>query len=317
MLLSFRQGLVQIQTSPLFLSKVGNNVRLNCDTTPFICTFAHGNSNYLLIESETLSTAWSGPFLNTNNYYLYIDIDISTGLRTFGHTTIAPTYGTTLPGSPSVDHHFFDIKEKIMKVRTANRWIDKVRLFVGYLQSGSIVNAYSTGTTVGLYQTNHSGQILFDDVGNPIKRSDRFGKGAFLTTESNISYQGNLQQTTKPEASVILAKTIETIPAYYCVAYKDYNKLGLASSTDITHPCVGVSVSGYINDEVAQFIKFGKVSNPNSWNWSEAPLTPIFVGKNGEITTIIPQEYSIQKIGYIIDSSSVFIDITDQLIISR
>jgi len=317
MLLSFRQGLVQIQTSPLFLSKVGNYVRLNCDTTPFIATFAHGSSNYLLIESETLASAWSGPFLNTNNYYLYIDIDITSGVRTFGYTTIAPTYGATAPGSPAADHHFFDIREKVMKVRTNNRWIDKIRLFVGYLQSGSIVNAYSVGTTVGLNQTNTSGQILFDDAGFPLKRSDRFGKGAFLTTESNISYQGNLQQTAKPEATVTLTKAVETIPANYCVCYKDFNKIGLASSTDITHPCVGVAVSTFVSGEVAQFVKYGKISNPDLWNWTQAPLSPIFVGKNGEITASIPQEYSFQKIGYIVDSTSVFIDISDQMIISR
>lgn len=317
MLLSFRQGLVQAQTSPSFLSKVGNNVRLVCDTTPFICTFAHGNYNYLLVEPNTITSAWTGPFLNSNNYYLYIDIDIATGVRTFGHTTVAPTYGSNPPSSPAVDHHFFNLKTKTMQVRTASRWVDKIRLFVGYLQSGSIVNAYSIGTTVALNQSNYSGQILFDDSGKPVKRLEKFGNGAFLTTESFISYQGASEQTAKPEALAITAKAIETIPMNYCVCYKDYNKLGLASSTDITRSCVGVALGPYSNGEVVRFIKFGKITNINSWNWTQPPMTPIFVGKNGEITATVPSEYSIQRIGYIIDAVSVFIDIADQILINR
>jgi hypothetical protein len=317
MLLSFRQGLVQVQTSPSFLSKVGNNVRLICDSTPFIGTFAHGNHNYLLVESETNLTAWTGSFPSSNNYYLYIDIDIPTGVRTFGYTTVAPTYGSTIPASPVADQHFFNLKTKVMQVRVGNRWVDKVRLFVGYLQSGSIVNAYSVGSTVGLNQSNYSGQILFDDAGKPVKRLDKFGSGAFLTTESFISYQNALDQSTKAEGHAITAKAIETIPANYCVCYKDYNKLGVASSTDITRQCVGVSLAPYSNGEVVRFIKFGKISNPNSWNWSEPPMTTVFVGKNGEITTTVPNEYSMQRIGFIVDSNSIFVDITDQVLINR
>jgi hypothetical protein len=317
MLLSFRQGLVQVQTNTPFLSRVGNNVRLVCDNTPFIGTFAHGNYNYLLVEPETIATAWHGPFLNTSNYYLYIDIDITSGIRTFGHTTVAPTHGSTAPTSPAVDHHFFNLRTNVMQVKTSTRWVDKIRLFVGYLQSGSILNTYAVGSTVALNQSNYSGQILFDDTGKPVKRLEKFANGAFLTTESFISYQNSLEQSAKAEGFAITAKAVETIPMNYCVCYKDYNKLGLASSTDTTNPCVGISLATYVNNEVVRFIKFGKISNPNSWNWTQPPMSPVFVGKNGEITATVPSDYSMQRIGYIIDSTSVFIDITDQLLINK
>ena len=115
MKLEFRQGLVQVQTLPLFLSLSGNTVSLNTSNVDTIVTFAHGIDNYLFIESSDIPSAWVGDFA-VGNHWLYWNLNIETGVRTFGSTIHDPTqFGKTLPLHPQTGQMFFSTLEYQMK----------------------------------------------------------------------------------------------------------------------------------------------------------------------------------------------------------
>ena len=100
MLINFRQGIVSQQqngTTPNFLVKNGNGVDLLATyTAPTVIALAQGTADYLFQESTNQTLAWPGPFGNSTNYYLYWDINLKTGVRTFGYTTLAPVASTGL-----------------------------------------------------------------------------------------------------------------------------------------------------------------------------------------------------------------------------
>lgn len=315
MLSTFRQGLIRIQTSPSFLSLGIGGVSLNASTEPTIVAFAQGRSDYLFTESESIPDAWVGPFNVGTNYELFWDIDIYTGKRTFGYTTVSPSFGITLPVSPVLDQHFFDLNDYKMKVWNGSTWKTKIRVFAGRVQNGTTLIPLSDGSQVNLNQTRNIGHILFDDEGNPVKRFDRLGRGEFLTTESGISSQTNLLNSYKLEALQISARAVEPAAKFHCLALKGPNRIGLASFLEPDFPCVGISLEDINKDEVRRFITDGFVTNTD-WNFIDPPNTPIWVGSNGEITTSVPSNVSMQRIGHLVDNNTVFIDIQEIILIN-
>ena len=195
MLITFRQGLVRVQSSPAFLSLSSGDVNLNANTDPTIIAFAHGSSDYLFTENSSITGAWSGPFNSGTSYWLYWNIDLFTGIRTFGYTTVDPDtdggFGSTLPSTPLTDQHFFDTSEGKMKVWNGSSWNTVIRVFAGNISSGGVLTPETEGSQINLTQIKNVGHILFDSDGSPVKKFDRLGRGHFFTTESPLNSQTN------------------------------------------------------------------------------------------------------------------------------
>lgn len=320
MLTNIRQGIVRKQESPPFLSFSSGTVSINASTDSTVIAFAHGNSDYLYSEDNSIVGAWTGPFSNGTDYWLYWDINLFTGVRTFGSTTIDPFtpddgYGNTLPQNPVTNQHFFHILTKKMMVWSGSRWEEVVRVFAAKLANGSSLEIMDEGSQVGLTRVANTGFILFDDAGNPVKRFDRFGKGEFLTTESYLNSSNVLLNSFKLETLQIDGKALEPIPKFYCVSWKGPKQLGLASSENPDFPCVGIAIEDIVSNEIGKFVTHGLITNPDDWNWTEAPNTLIWVGSNGEITTQVPQKTSMQRIGHIVSADTVLISLTDLTLI--
>lgn len=321
MIINFRQGIVSTQLTPNFLTFVGGDVNINADSDPTTITFAHGDNDYLFSESETIIGAWKGPFSVTNNYWLYWDIDIYSGLRTFGFTTVNPFSPTggygILPNNPSFDQHFFEMSSKKMKVWNGNKWIDKIRVFAAKISSGSILQPLNIGSQINLNQQRNAGYLLFDQKGNVVKTSDRMGRGSFITTESALNSQDDRNNSYNLEALQKVGKAIEPLPKYHCLAWKGPSLLGISSFGDIDYQCIGISSKDTGINEVTVFITDGFINNFNNWNFTEPSGTSLWVGLNGEITTSVPQRYSMQKIGHIVSPDTIFVKIEEQILIDQ
>ena len=320
MLITFRQGIISYQDTPnFFLVLTGGNVNLNADRIPTDITLAHGTVDYLFTESQSIIGAWSGPFVNGTNYWLYWDIDNFTGQRTFGSTTVDPFqangYGLDFPSSPQVDQHFFNTTINKMHVWNGSRWVEKIRLFAAKITSGGILQSIAIGSQIGVTSKRTAGHILFDNNGLPIKTSDRFGMGYFVTTETYLNSQVDRNNSYKLEALHPTGKAIEPIPQYYCVSWKDVNQLGVASYKDPLHPCIGISSVPMGVNEVSPFITDGFISNFANWNFTDPPGTILWVGITGEITTAVPQDTSMQEIGYVVSPDTVFISLRRVILI--
>jgi len=100
MRVNFRQGIVQHQLGGfLTLNGITGNVDLLAANRPTIITLAHHNRNYLHEENGTVTSAWVGPFLATQNYWLYWNFNLLTFARTFGFTTLEPVSQSAEPGN--------------------------------------------------------------------------------------------------------------------------------------------------------------------------------------------------------------------------
>ena len=194
MRITFRQGIVRHQTdisgSPAFLQKVGQYVNLIVSPDPTIVTFAHGQKNYLYTESKTQlqSEAW-GPFDAGTNYWLYWDINLVNGVRTFGSTVYEPLVSANQPSLSCVDSFgvpcviagrmWYNTVRNIMYEYNGASWVEVVRVFACKLELGTTIRSMSIrapefiGTQVGLTTPAYAGAIAFDTAGKPIRTGDR------------------------------------------------------------------------------------------------------------------------------------------------
>ena len=146
MKIPFRQGILRYQKDSIgnavFLQKSngGSSIDLVVSPDPTIVTIAHRTSNYLVEEGKTTPSAWTG-FVSGQDYWLYLDIDLLTGERTFGSVKTAPTYGLKSPTSPAIDQHWFDTNATVMcmKIWSGSVWIEKLRVFVAKYKSGCLL----------------------------------------------------------------------------------------------------------------------------------------------------------------------------------
>lgn len=315
----FRQGIVRQQLTNLtnqpnflVLSPDGNTISVYSSPDPTIVTIAHGTTDYLFEESTSIA-AWTGPFPPSKTFYLYWDIDILTGERTFGKTERAPIVSATAPASPQQDQHWFDLQNMIYKVWNGATWSEKLRVFAGNIAGGALLTQYPVGTQVGVQAQCNAGSILFDDEGKPIKKHDRFNRGKFITTETALASQFPRIANWRIEPAISDGKAIEHIPKWHAVCYKGQNELGLASYDDVDHPAVGVANEDMHTTEVRGFHTKGFLTDPN-WNWDVAPGSLVFVGLHGELTTNPPQLFSIQQVGSVVSKKSIYVDIQPQII---
>jgi hypothetical protein len=305
MLITIRQGIVSVQSTPTFITFGAGVVNLNANTESTVITFADGTADYLFTESETINNAWPGPFTGGTDYWLYWDIDKTTGIRTFGTTIIEPTFGNSAsrPVSPSANQHYFDTTLNKMLVWSGSRWVETLRVFAGKLQGGTVLVPENVGSQINLNQTRNAGHILFDADAAPIIRAN----GQFVTSETPVNASNNPSNSYKLEARQPRVRAVETIPKFHMVSFKGPNQIGVASSSDRSYrEAVGIAITDINRNEVKNYVTEGYVIN-EAWNFTEVPGTLLFVGASGEVTTTVPQRISLQRIGQVVDANTIFL----------
>lgn len=286
MKVSFRQGIARHQTdiynNPTFLNLSGTKVSLIVSSDPTIIIFAHGSATYLFTEISTITNAWdiSGGI----NRWLYWDIDLTTGIRSFGNTSTPPTVGTSAPGSPVTNQHWFDASTKTMKVWNGSSWIPKVRVFAAkYNAAGNNLTSVSsnsplyTGTQAGLASSSVAGALIFDNLGKPVKKDS----GEFFTTVDEFMTGVPSGTRIRIEAAVVEATAQENIPKFSMVKFSGFGKIVLADENTTNSVVYGIVEEDAIIGETVSVVITGTISNPD-WNWS-AVNTRIYIGNSGEL----------------------------------
>jgi len=310
--LTFRQGIVRYQTdkanNPTFLKKNGSYVNLVVSPDPTVITFAHFTADYLFDELVSVNQAW-GPFSGGTDYWLYWDINLSTGELTRGSTTVQPIVRSTAPSSPvAIDQHWFDTLSNYMKVWNGSRWVERVRVFAAKYQGASILTPYETGSQIAVNKKTFAGHILFDETDVPLKIYKNLSQFTFLTTETPMASQFHRIMNFRLETVLNQATAQEHIPIFSAVAYYSPNVVGLAKSTTPNYPAIGISSEDMPTGELRAFMTKGFVTY-DLWNWTEKPGTRIFVGTAGELITAVPQSGSIQQVATVVDPQTIFVDI--------
>lgn len=319
MYVPFRQGLVRLQvdnnSNPAFLQKVsgGQYVNLVVSPTPTVVCFAHFNTDYLYEETRSVTHAW-GPFSGAVDRWLYWDIDIVTGARTFGYTELNPIYSLTSPSNPQPDQHWFDQARTAMMVWNGTRWEDRIRVFAAKYDNSSVIVPYQPGSQAGNNTPTNAGFVLFDDDEKPIKKWRRDNRGQFLTTETPIITHASRVSNVVLDGATPICEAYENIPQWSVVSFSNYNLVVLASYMNQNLPAAGIAKWNMNVGDQGIIHTSGYITN-NNWNWTVPASTPLFVGNSGQITTVVPQIGSIQRIGMVVDVDTIFVDIGPHIIL--
>lgn len=319
MKIAFRQGIIRYQRDPnglaTFLKKNSGSgsgsIDLVTANDPFIVTFAYRTANYLHEESTTIPRAWSG-FESNVDYWLFIDIDMLTAQRTFGHTSILPLSGPVAPYEPQVDQHWFDVVATIMKVWNGVSWTERTRVFVAKYAAGSIIQAETFGSQVGINTVNDAGFILFDADGYPVRQNHKRKSFEYLTTASIFNTVTAKAINVSLDAICTSVRASEPIPAFSLVAYdaKADNEAVIkpADCSVRGEYAVGIVQEDFWADETGIITQHGYIHN-EQWNFTDAPGSLLFLGKDGNITVDPAQTGFIQRIGEVVSSQCIRLDI--------
>jgi len=337
-ILTFTHGIVSHSTTtgipgdtPNFLVVNGDKVDLHAPLDQsFVTVLAHRDTNYLItLQSGSDIQSWgygaatgknfafdnlSGGGANTNEYYLWIDVNRATGAFTYGHTIREPAVGSTPPFTPSTrpdDVHWFDTSNNTLKVWVASgvgpqygKWVEYVRIVIAKYIYGSGFTSVSVnspsfiGTTVGLVGQYRAGALIYDTTGNPVKRTNSTNVTQFFTTDD--VFTSGLPSLASPvagnraryETFLVDAIGLAPAPAYSMVRFTDFNEVLLLNALSQPDDLFGmieapIGASG----DLVQVTMSGVVNNP-SWTWSTVGQQ-IFVDKNndGLLTTVEDDNY--------------------------
>jgi hypothetical protein len=335
MLINFRQGIVQQATNantstPIFLTLGTTGVNINATlSSPTIIDFAYGQSDYLFQEASNIQNAWIGPFTPTTNVWLYWDINLKTGVRSFGTTNYQPTFGDAPPTSSTtngtnytslqVDQHWFDTVNFLMKVWTGNAWNIVLRVFAGSVRGG-VLYPERTGSQVNISSVEiNAGYILYDEDDKPIKKYAPFNLGEFITTTSPLASQFSKIQNYRLETAIQTATTTTTIAQWKVVAYTSADLISPASSNNLISPAIGITAIPLTAGQIADFIVGGYINDPLGKFNTTLTFSPgqlVFVDPYGSFTTTPPPNGSVQQIGFVVDPFTIYIDIQPQIILN-
>lgn len=306
-----RQCIINSQRGSIdFVQKSSTSVSINVKKQPILAVFSHGTANYLIKINQNSINNWTNL---PANCWLFWDIDLLSAKLSSGYTTISPDVGDEFPISPETDQHFFNITYNKMFIWVGNKWIETVRLFVGQI-SNSILNPQANVSQINSNISVNCGEIIFDHKDTPIRRFHDDGSFEFITTETFYNFQ-HINLSNHLMGSVQLKGiSQEDLTEFTCIRWDEYNHLVPANYTD-EFPAIGIVQKNSSTDEITQIYTHGYIKNIN-WQWYNPVYTSLFVGLDGEITTNIPNEYSIQKIGYIVSPNKIFLDIGNQIFIN-
>lgn len=317
MKLTFRQGIVKsavdTNNNPTFLRKntLNDFITLYINASSAVITFAHGDSDYLYEEANSIEDAW-GPYPQPvrNTFWLYWDINDTTGMRTFGHTSLEPIFSPVKPAQNIIDQHWFDTTNMLMKVFDGYSWVEKIRVFAGTF-NGSVTKPYALGSQPNVNDECYSGFILFDDSDLPVVRSNN---RKFLTTESQFYTTKSIIGTVSFDTMLFYAQAIEHLPQYSAVSYYNENSVSLASYNDVNYKaCVGFIRSEVYQTEMTSIVTNGYVTNIE-WDFHEPPSTALYLGLYGTLQTKPPLSGFIQKVGTIVSKDTILVDIDPPII---
>lgn len=317
MKLSFRQGIARYQTdvssNPIFLQRsagAGNFIDLIVSPDPTMIVFSHHEANYIIEELKTIISAW-GPINNTQTTYLFWDINLLTGAVTRGTTLFPPMYTGTPTSSPTVDQHWYDTTENVMRVWNGSKWVEKIRVFAGYITSAAIIHPYRIGSQAGIIGDFEGGNIILDSYNKPLRQSD----GTFVTSSTDLIISNNSAKKVKFETEVLNGMAAEPIPKFTLVQMRAGRQIITGRSTDYMSRVAGIVTEDLYLNEVGYVIPDGLVRN-ELWNFpSDKVNRPIFCGPNGQVTTTPPQIGVSQICGYVYDKDAIYINIMAPIIL--
>lgn len=324
MKLSFRQGIVNHQITggqQGFLRLESNGaVSIIVDTQTTTVTFAHGDKNYSYTEPRSKLNAW-GPLPDINEptpptYWLYWDISLTTGLVSYGYTTLEPITSVSTPTTlyRNVGRMWWNPTNTTMYYWNGAIWVECVRVFAAKLVNGitfqplSILAPLYIGSQVGLTTSCYSGALVFDESGKPI----RTGNGRKLFTTEDIFTTGvPTSASIRIESLLTIGEAMEPLAPYQVVMYNDFDRIVHAEPFAQGIKFFGIIEQGLSTGETGWVVSQGLIFNEN-WDWNAAGAEAnnyVYISDTGSIV-LTPTIADQNPVGIIIGKQTIFFDPT-------
>lgn len=320
MKIPFRQGIVRYQKdntgNQTFLQKAstGNGINLLANTDPTLVTIAQRKNNYLIEERVTVLNAWTN-FAAGTDYWLFLDIDMVTGVRTFGSTLVEPKYGPIAPLNPQIDQHWFDTNSLVMCMKVYNgvTFVEKLRVFLAKYQQGATIIPMMIGSQIAQNIVSEAGAILFDADGSPVRKMFSRTHNEFFTTATIFTSNASKSVNVTLDALCTTVDAGEPIPAFSLVAHgASSGEIVLADPQQHNRSAVGIVQEDFYNGETGIYSSQGYIYN-EQWNWTSLPGTPVFLGPSGTIVTTPTQYHTIQQVGEIVTAQMIRLNISPSI----
>lgn len=281
----FRQGVLNhsaTTSGQTFLQRVGNTVRLLTGNGPLRVVIADQNSSYVHEEAINVLDAWTS--LPTTAVYLYLNIDIVTGLRSFGFASLPPVYSPTIPVGPTAGLHWYDTSNNTQYVFENGGFIRTLRCFLAAVNQNTFTGLGPQNTFIGPqagYEAINAGRIIIQPNGSPLRLADT----TLLSTETPLFIQGALASLTSLDNSTLTLKSASIIPAFSVIKVGAENTAALADYVDIQSSVLAFGTTYLAPNQVSTFITSGVIFNA-AWDW---PTTgaPLWIS-NGQLTETMP-----------------------------
>ncbi|TFG97532.1 hypothetical protein E4H12_08355 [Candidatus Thorarchaeota archaeon] len=346
MIVNFRQGIVSYPVG--FLTKVGtpagSRVALNIAADkPLVLTYSHRNTNYVVVQKTSVGltppVGAFGPFLTGVDAWLYSDINLSTGVVTWGQTPLQPVVQATTPtstqtiisdgfpgGEPVVQagRHWFKSGPSnptddalyppyTMFLRNVGNtaWEEKVRVFIAQYENGSLFISVSanaansnpaikfSGTQAGLTTTQNVGFLIYGSDATAYTNSD----GTFVTTEDILETGMLLGADVKLGNYVIQGQAITSFPAYTMVRFVTFGKVTPVNLFNADQGFTGLVETAANIGDMVQVLTEGIITN-GAWSWSAANV-PIYVNNSGQLTETRPSINDAEPVGYALSATQM------------
>lgn len=273
MYVNFQQGIIAypiISNIQTFLAPTGDYVSLSTVNGRVDITLSHGTENYLVTESDDVINAW-GPLTDSTDTWLYWDINLRTGIRTFGTTEVQPVYSSSSPSSPVEGMHWFNTSSKKMYAYATGSFREVVRVFAAKVNNleltplgAGVSGKPFAGSQAGLTVSNvAAGRILFDSDGKPVKRAN----GTFFTSETLFFINGSPVNTVRLEQGVVRATAAENLGQFQIVKYSDFDEVVSAGYSDLGTELIAIALTSCVSGDTTDVCLQGLITNSN-WSWS-------------------------------------------------
>lgn len=321
--LTFRHGIVRYPTEltsgiPAHIKERSDRdgVAFDADESPTLVTFSHGEREYLVELTESKRDAWVFSYMDNPEYYLYVDLNMVSGMVSFGYSKYAPILHHASPAIIE-GQHWFDSVARVMKVCRDGAYTPVLRVFLAVARVGSGVTCYPTGSQAGINESYTSGFLLYDQFGTPVRDS----LGYFITSDTYISTSsarnshtiGSIRAGGTADGGTLIAVARGTIPRLRAVTLvhmaRDHRVVEVSTSMRTDRVVTGISGNAASDGETVAVVVRGVVNDPHFNFPSNSVGRFLFCGEGGELTLIPPSSGISQIVGKVIDVDGIEINV--------
>lgn len=305
MYIQFDQGVITCPSN--FLKRMNNGIGIDTNAQHIMGVISTGDQYVLMLEpiSNQVLIAWTDITDAALSYWLFWDINIATGQRTYVSTNIEPIKAYQAPQAPIVGQMWFDTNARVYKEWNGSAWVRKLRLQAGIVRPGFAI----TQTAVGPYLDNprvvDAGFILFDRELKAIRQGSKF-----VTTNDPLITDVSTIHGFKLDQGVTFVQAGENLSKFTVVKLDTHGAAVAADPSDLADGIVGITTNDAMSGEAVNLALDGLLSNPE-WMFNVTELSRyVYMTAGGQL--IFPDAYRGEEhvaiIGRVYSSNTIKLD---------